>query len=96
MLVRVWDLRTLIPIDFKLIHNFSRDNWATPKRGGRAVVICILLYLEIPLIDTYHEKIIMNMHKHLTLRMFTVVYRVICNCEKLEKTQKLNYRGLIK
>lgn len=32
----------------------------------------------------------MNMHKHLTLRMFTVVYRVICNCEKLEKTQKLN------
>lgn len=93
MLVRVWDLRTLIPIDFKLIHNFPRDIWATPKRGGRAVVMCILPYLEISSIDTCQEEIIMSMHKHLTLRVFTLVYSVLCNCEKLEKTQKLNHRG---
>lgn len=31
MLVRVWDLRTLMPREFKLMHNFTRDNWATPQ-----------------------------------------------------------------
>lgn len=67
-----------------MINNFSRNNWATAERN-EGVVICILFYPAISLVDAYRKKIIMKVHKHLTTRKFTVVYRVIYNCEKLEK-----------